>query len=310
MRFGDLFFPFLVFLPLLFLQDERFRGVPTAISKEDLLRHVRSLPHDRNPLAPPQLDRAAEYILNEFRKTDLEVREDRFEWQGALYRNIVAERRGTSFPDRIVIIGSHYDTVPGSPGADDNASATAVLLEVAHHLKGIRLDYTVRLIAFCLEELDFVGSAHHARRAKENGEDIQGMISLEMVGFTGPNQRYPSYINPKEYPNTGDFIAVIGNERSKKLLDRVRRCVASVPGLPAEFLVVPGCGEQMEEVTLSDHRSFWQEGFPALMMTDTGFLRNPNYHLPSDTIETLDFDFMAKVAAAAFCSVLELASIR
>jgi hypothetical protein len=134
------------------------------------------------------------------------------------------------------------------------------------------------------------------------------MISLEMVGFTGLKQDYPPYVNPKYYPNVGDFIAIIGNERSKELLGKVCRSFKDrMSRLPLEFLLVPGNGEGMEEVRLSDHSPFWDHGFPALMITDTAFLRNPNYHLPSDRMETLDFEFMRKVATGVFYSITELA---
>jgi hypothetical protein len=106
----------------------------------------------------------------------------------------------------------------------------------------------------------------------------------------------------------GDFIAIIGNERSKELLEKVCQSFrAHVPRLPLEFLVVPGNGEGMEEVRLSDHSTFWDQGFPALLVTDTSFLRNPNYHLPSDRMETLDFEFMRKVAIGVYYSIIELA---
>jgi hypothetical protein len=129
-----------------------------------------------------------------------------------------------------------------------------------------------------------------------------------MVGFTGPRQDYPPYLNRKHYPNVGDFIAIVGNERSKELLEKVCRSFkTNVPELPLEFLLVPGNGEGMDEVRLSDHSVFWDKGISALMITDTGFLRNPNYHLASDTIETLDFEFMKKVATGVFYSTVELA---
>jgi Zn-dependent M28 family amino/carboxypeptidase len=134
------------------------------------------------------------------------------------------------------------------------------------------------------------------------------MISLEMVGFTGPRQDYPSYMDPKYYPPVGDFIGIVGNENSKALLEVVRRTFKSqIPQLPSEFLLVPGNGVGMEEVRSSDHSPFWDRGFPALLVTDTAFLRNPNYHLPSDTMETLDFEFMRKVAVGIYYSVVELA---
>jgi hypothetical protein len=254
------------------------------------------------------LEQAAQYIEREFQKIGWDVKEDTFEWEGRSYKNIVAEKKGMTSPHRVFILGAHYDTVPGSPGADDNASAIAVLLEVARNIQTAPLDGTVRLIAFSLEEYNFVGSTHYVEKFQRGEEEILGMISLEMVGFTGPRQDYPPYLNPKYYPNVGDFIAIIGNERSKELLEKVCRSFkTNIRQLPLEFLIVPGNGEGMEEVRLSDHSTFWDHGFPALLVTDTSFLRNPNYHLPSDSMETLDFEFMQNVAVGIYYSVIELA---
>jgi aminopeptidase YwaD len=254
------------------------------------------------------LERAADYLRQEFLKAGLDVKEDYFQWEGKSYKNVVAEKKGKTSPDRVFILGAHYDTVPGSPGADDNASALAVLLEVARSIQASPLGCTVRLIAFSLEEYDYIGSAHYVEELKKGEEKIIGMISLEMVGFTGPRQDYPPYLNPKYYPNVGDFIAIIGNEGSKELLGKVCQSFKThIPQLPLEFLMVPGNGEGMEEVRLSDHNVFWDQGFQALMITDTAFLRNPNYHLSSDRIETLDFEFMRKVGIGVYYSITELA---
>jgi len=279
-----------------------------AISMENLKRHVRNIDFDRNPYDRNlELEEAAQYIRREFLKIGLEVKEDFFYWEGRTYRNVLAEKRGTTSPDSVLIIGAHYDTAPGSPGADDNSSAIAVLLEVARNIQKTSLGSTLKLIAFALEECGYAGSIHYAESAREGGEKILGMISLEMVGFTSPRQDYPPYLDPKYYPNVGDFIGIIGNERSEALWETVRRSFKThIPKLPAEFLLVPGNGEGMEEVRLSDHSPFWDRGFPALMVTDTAFLRNPNYHLPSDTMETLDFEFMKKVAVGIYYSIVEL----
>ena len=280
-----------------------------TISIENLKEHVKNIHFDRNPYhGYPKLEQAAQYIEKEFLETGLDVKEDHFEWEGKSYKNIVAEKRGITSPLRVLILGAHYDTVPGSPGADDNASAVALLLEVARNIQAVPLGSTVRLIAFSLEEYDYVGSAHYAEGLKKGGEEILGMISVEMVGFTAPRQDYPPYLNPKHYPNVGDFIAIIGNERSKELLEKVCQSFkTNSPQLPLELLVVPGNGEAMEEARLSDHSPFWDQGLSALMVTDTGFLRNPNYHLSSDRIETLNFEFMQKVAVGVYHSVVELA---
>ena len=129
-----------------------------------------------------------------------------------------------------------------------------------------------------------------------------------IMPVTNSKQNYPPFLNPKNYSDVGDFIGVIGNERSKTLLEKVQRSFRTyVPQLPSEFLLVPKNGESIEEVRLSDHSPFWDQGFLALMVTDTAFLRNPNYHLPSDTMETLNFDFMKKVAIGIFYAIIELA---
>jgi len=299
----------LALLPLLLVKDERLSGMMDVISIENLKHHVQALLFDRSPSDQSLgLKRASEYIHNEFSKDGLRVWKEPLEWEGNQFHNIVAEKKGILSPDQVVIVGAHYDTVPGSPGADDNASAVAVLLEMAANIQRVTTRSTVRLIAFTLEEYGYVGSAYYARKVKREGERIVGMISLEMVGFTGRRQKYPVTINPKYYPNVGDFIGVVGNQRSEALVEKVRHCLKTyVPQLPAEFIVVPGNGEGLEEARLSDHGPFWDQGYPALLVTDTALLRNPNYHLPSDTIETLDFEFMKKVAVGVFYSVAELA---
>jgi Zn-dependent M28 family amino/carboxypeptidase len=301
-------FSLIFFFSLWLVRDERTPSMMDVISIENLKAHVRNIHFDRNPYDRSlELEQAAQYIRREFLKIGLEVKEDLFHWEGRTYKNISAEKRGTTSPDKVLILGAHYDTVPGSPGADDNSSAIAVLLEVARNIQKVSLGSTLKLVAFALEECGYAGSIHYAERAREGGEKILGMISLEMVGFTGPRQDYPPYLDPKYYPNVGDFIVIIGNERSKELLETVRRSFKTcIPQLPSEFLLVPGNGEGLEETRLSDHSPFWDQGFSALMVTDTAFLRNPNYHLPSDTIETLDFEFMKKVAVGIYYSIVEL----
>jgi len=311
MGFRIVLLPFSLIFSLFFLMigDGRTSDKKIMISVENLKGHVQNIHFDRNPYDHyRELEQAAQYIERKFLKSGWEVKEDRFQWEGRSYKNIVAEKKGTISPNRVFILGAHYDTVPGSPGADDNASAIAVLLEVARNIQTVPLGCTVRLIAFSLEECDYIGSTHYVESLKKGEEKILGMISLEMVGFTGPRQDYPPYLNPKYYPNVGDFIAIVGNERSKELLEKVCQSFKThIPQLPLEFLIVPGNGEGMEEVRLSDHSTFWDQGFPALMVTDTAFLRNPNYHLVSDTMETLDFEFMGNVATGVFYSIMEMA---
>ncbi len=289
--------------------DEDIHARRVMVSVENLKRHVENIPSDRTPYEGyPALEEAAQYIKREFIRVGLDVKEDSFQWEGKSYKNIMADKKGRTSPNRVFIVGAHYDTVPGTPGADDNASAVAVLLEMARNIQSVSPEGTVRLIAFTLEEYGYIGSSHCVESLRKGEEEIIGMISLEMVGFTGPRQEYPPYLDPKYYPNVGDFIVIVGNERSQRLLEKVCQSFKRhVPELPLEFLAVPGNGNGMEEVRLSDHSAFWDEGLPALLVTDTSFLRNPNYHLPSDRIETLNFEFMQKVATGVFYSVAELA---
>jgi aminopeptidase YwaD len=296
-------------LPFIMLKAGRVSLMIDAISIENLRHHVQEIHFDRSPFTEgPDLERAAEYIHEELSRAGFQVTKDPFPWEGRWFHNVVAEKRGAVSPEKVLIVGAHYDTVPGSPGADDNASAVAVLLEVARHVQGVSLGSTVRLVAFSLEEYGYVGSTHYANKTKQQDGQVIGMFSLEMVGFTGPKQNYPLYMGPKHYPNVGDFIGIVGNKRSDGLLGGVRQILKThAPELPVEFLSVPGNGEGLEEVRLSDHSPFWDQGLPALLWTDTAFLRNPNYHRPTDRIDTLDFEFMRKVAAGVYHAIRELA---
>src|SRR3990172_3936299 len=226
----------LFLLCLSFRGDERISKMEDRISIENLKRHVRQLQVDRNPYDRyPALEEAAQYVREELLKLGFEVNEDPFSWEGKIFRNVGVEKKGRISPDNIFILGAHYDTVPGSPGADDNASGVAVLLEVARALQDFSFDSSVRLVAFCLEEYGFIGSTRYAERANREGEKILGMISLEMVGFTHQKQQYPAYLDPKYYPPVGDFIVIIGNTRSAVLLERVHRSFkAHVPRLASE----------------------------------------------------------------------------
>ena len=301
----------LLLVTLLLLRgDSRVSKTEVPLSVERLRDHLRQMQTPRDPHDHPvELEQAAQYIRTQFLESGWKVTEDPFPWNGRIYKNIVAEKRGERAPHQFYILGAHYDSVPESPGADDNASAVAVLLEIGRGLRSVPTGTSLKLIAFCLEEVDYVGSTHYAERAKREGEKILGMIALEMVGFTGTRQDYPSYVDRKRFSNVGDFIGIVGNVKSEPLLERVRRsCRTHVPELPVESLVVPGNGEGLREVRLSDHSPFWDEGYQALLVTDTAFLRNPNYHLPTDTMETLDFGFMKKVATGVFHAVVDLAN--
>jgi Zn-dependent M28 family amino/carboxypeptidase len=209
------------------------------------------------------------------------------------------------------VVGAHYDTVPGTPGADDNASAVAVMLELARRLRHERIKAQVLFGAFTLEEppaylTGHQGSRMFVRSCQTSGDHVLGAIILEMVGFTAPRQHYPYLARWPGYPAEGNFIGIIANWRSWRFGRAVLRGFRKNTELPVESLFLPFNGRILPETRLSDHASFWDAGLPALMVTDTAFFRNPNYHLPSDTIDTLDFTFMAELVKSLELALREL----
>ena len=281
---------------------------PARVSAAELRKSLERISAERSPFTSPRHLAAVEnYIEKEFESYGLSVESDAFTYWGRGYRNVIG-RLGAARSGPLIILGAHFDSVEGSPGADDNASGVAVLLEAARILSTLRLRSQVLFCAFNLEELNMVGSTHFAKKLKTAGANIRAMVSLEMVGYTNPKprgQQYPVGLR-WFYPDRGDFIGVVGNWRSSLLLRQFSRLLRQVPGLPVETLTVLGNGFLIPQVRLSDHSPFWDLGYPALLVTDTSFFRNPHYHGPSDTVETLDLDFMAKVCEGVINAVVNL----
>jgi Zn-dependent M28 family amino/carboxypeptidase len=256
---------------------------------------------------PLHLAAVESFIEKELGSYGLSVESDYFSHRGKTFRNIVGRQsaqRGAS----MIILGAHFDSVQGTPGADDNASGVAVLLEAARLLARARVGSQVLFCAFNLEELNMIGSSYFAKKLKSVGAKVAAMISLEMIGYTDSrpgSQKYPFGLKAF-YPDRGDFIGVIGNWKSAGLLRKFSRQMRQVRGLPVETLSVPGNGGLIPAVRLSDHAPFWDAGYPALMITDTSFFRNPHYHGSTDTLETLNLDFMAKVCEGVVRAVLAL----
>ena len=268
---------------------------------ERIRQHLENIVGERNPITQPKhLENTAQYISDQFETMGLKVSRETVEFEGTRSQNILAQTPGNS--DNLFVLAAHYDTVPNSPGADDNASAVTALLEIAYALSQTSQQKSLILSAFTLEEYGFIGAKHFIGHDPERKKRITGMISLEMVGFKNSlpdSQDYPPYVDPSQYPNTGDFIAVVGNEPSAGLAQALAQTMShSTPALNVETLVVPGQGDNFSEVRLSDHSPFWDVGIPAAMVTDTAFFRNPNYHQPSDTLETLDLEFIRDNAQA------------
>lgn len=265
---------------------------------------------ERHPLSSPiRLQEAEAYLHRQFSETSLTVTRQPFQALGGTYHNLI----GTAIPDTQrhrsappLIVAAHFDTVQGSPGADDNASALAVMLQIARQVRAMKLARPIRFIGFNLEEENLLGSSAYTALLRKNREAIHGAIVLECVGYAShrPNsQKIPPGV-PIAVPTTGNFLAVIGNEQSRTLTGAVAQAMKS--HLSIVPLVVPGNGEKLPDTRRSDHTPFWEQGFPAVMLTDTANFRNPHYHRSTDTLDTLNLDFMTSVADGLMAAVIEL----
>ncbi len=276
---------------------------------ENLYRHVHFLAvtvGDRYLWKEKSLERTAEYIEGELAFQGYPVRRQSFRCYDREAGNLIVEAPGRE--NELAVVGAHYDTVPGTPGADDNASGVAVLLELARLLRGHAGRKTMQLAAFVNEEPPFYGSKNMgsmvcAGALKERGARVEVMLSLEMLGYFEKKhpQRYPLPGMELFYPRTGDFVAVVGNFPSRRAVSRIRRGINKFSQIRARSLTAP---EFFGGINLSDHASFWAHGFPAVMVTDTSFFRNRNYHQESDTIDTLNFEQMAEVVKGLYFTLL------
>jgi Zn-dependent M28 family amino/carboxypeptidase len=256
---------------------------------------------ERNMFCPQALDEAARYITRDLAASGLSPASQSFTALGREVQNIEAELAGAERADEIVVLGAHYDSVEGCPGANDNASGVAALLELARALKGSRLERTVRFVAFVNEEPPFfqgpqMGSVVAARRSRIRGERIVGMLSLETIGYytdAPKTQGYPAGLGLL-YPSRGNFIGLVGNVRSRQLLNRVAAAFRAATAFPIQSAVAP---EFLPGVGWSDHWAYWQEGYPAVMLTDTAPYRYPHYHTVHDTPEKLRYPQFAQVVA-------------
>jgi Zn-dependent M28 family amino/carboxypeptidase len=248
-------------------------------------------------LNPVQLEQTALWIEAAFRKLGYGVRRQEYEAGGVKVRNIEATLKGKG-GGAILVVGAHYDSVPGTPGANDNASGVAALLELARIFAGKPGNRTLRLVAFVNEEPPFfktetMGSYRYAMEASGNKEKIAGMLSLETIGCYTEEKGSQHFPFPLGffYPHRGDFLAFVGNFKSKAFLGRCVKGFRAATDLPAEGAAAP---EVLPGIGWSDHWAFWKAGYPAFMVTDTAFYRYPHYHQPTDTPEKLDYDRMAK----------------
>jgi Zn-dependent M28 family amino/carboxypeptidase len=282
------------------------------VADSRLTAHLQALVGERHPDSSPDFLRQTEaYLREQFSKTKFSVTTHAFSALGGLYRNVIAtahpspELGHPGMPP--LIVAAHYDTVVGSPGADDNASGLAVLLVSAQRIARTSLGRPVQFVAFCLEEEDLLGSRAYVAHLVASRQRVIGAIVLECVGYASNqegSQKTPPGI-PIKVPSIGNFLAVIGNQTSTSLTKAVEQAMR--PHLPVVPLVVPGNGERLPDTRRSDHTSFWEQGLPAVMLTDTANFRNPHYHRSTDTLDTLNLGFLATVVDGVTALVLRLA---
>jgi Zn-dependent M28 family amino/carboxypeptidase len=290
------------------------------VDVERLQSHVARLSRLPRPAGSPELEQARIYVSECIDAAGWSV--ERVTFQAETEKgtrlggtNLIARHREHPPAGRpCFCVGAHLDSLPDTPGADDNASAVATMLEIARLLPGDWPDdpqLDLELVVFDLEENGMLGGAAHVQRMKADAVDLRGMVSLEMLGYCDhrPNSQALPRALEGMYPETANFIAIIGNQNSHELIEQFRTGMQRVRELPVETLAVPSNGEFLQATRLSDHSPFWDAGYPALMITDTSFLRNPHYHLPSDTLETLDMQFLHRVAEGCLSAVRHVVAV-
>lgn len=284
----------------------------------DIIRsHIKALAGDigeRNVFHPQALRRAAAYIEQTWQKQGYRVARQEYQTKGETIANLEVSHAGTDPAAGIVLVGAHYDSVVGSPGANDNGTGVAALLEIARQLTTRKLCRTVHLVAFVNEEPPFfktasMGSQVYAKMARTRGDDIRAMLCLETIGYFSDapdSQHYPPLFN-LFYPERGNFIGFVSDFRSRPLLKQTVAAFRAASDFPLEyvstFAFIPG-------VDWSDHWSFWREGIPAVMVTDTAPYRYPYYHTPLDTVDKVSYPELARVTEGLLAVVTALAQCK
>ena len=264
--------------------------------------HVTTLcshPAGRNYIEKMGLAAARDYIAGQFESSGYQVEFQEYQIAGEDYANIEVTQLGGAYPDEIIVVGAHYDAVIGAPGANDNGSGVAALLELADRFKDAEMPRSIRFVAFVNEEpphymTGTMGSDVYARHVAKRKDNIVAMYSLETIGYFRDDvgsQHYPLPFN-FFYPNQGNFIAFVGNLRSRGLVTRSIRAFRAHATFPSDGIAAPAF---IPGINWSDHWSFWKQGYPAAMITDTALYRYPYYHTPQDTPDKVDYDKMVHV---------------
>ncbi|MEN8257547.1 MAG: M28 family peptidase [Thermodesulfobacteriota bacterium] len=310
-------------LALLQMPGSSFSGPLPRLSTEEercaerLAGHVRTLAQEigpRNIWTADTMAETVDYLRSELSAMGYEVLEQSYQAENTTSLNLEVEIRGQGLASEIVVVGAHYDTVYNCPGANDNGSGLAVLLELARHLAASRPERTIRLVAFANEEPPFflnksMGSSHYAKQARARQDDIKAMLALETMGFYSDEPGSQNYPFPLGffYPDQANFIAFAGNIGSRRLVRQAIGAFRRHGHFPSEGLAAPSF---VTGIDWSDHWSFWQEGYQAIMVTDTAFYRYAAYHTSQDTPEKLDYERLARVVSGLLPTILELAAAK
>ncbi len=282
---------------------------------DNLRRHVGAVAsREHNVQNLPALEASAQHIELTLAGLGYTVWAQRFESGALEVRNIEVEARGTARASEIIVVGAHYDSVMGATGANDNGSGVAAVLELARLMREEKVERTLRFVAFANEEPPFfkseqMGSRVYARRSKERGENIVAMFSLETIGYYSDrpgSQRYPFPLG-FFYPSTGNFLAFVSNLGSRPLLHQALASFRRHAEFPSEGVAAPAF---IPGVDWSDHWSFWKEGYPALMVTDTAPYRYPYYHTAQDTPDKVDYERLTRVVTGLQRMLRELARVQ
>lgn len=305
------------------MPGKSYRGPFHPLSESEKVVHDRLKSHishlageigERNVWKYKNLQASSHYIGKILEDSGYEVKKQEYETRGVRVENLEGEITGTQKPEEIVLVGAHYDSVPGSPGANDNASGVAAVLEIARLLREEPLSRTVRFVTFVNEEPPFfqtgeMGSRVYASQSRKRGEKIIAMISLETIGYYSNEKGSQNYPFPFSlfYPDTADFIGFVGNTASRQLVHQSIEIFRKNTLFPAEGIAAP---DWILGIDWSDHWSFNEEGYPALMVTDTALFRYHAYHSHQDTPDKIDYERMARVVLGIRDIVRELAVVK
>jgi len=293
------------------------KKIDNSFLVNSIQKHINKLAVEIGPRPvtnEQSIKKTEKYITNCFENIGLEVKQQRYKYDNYDIANVIAGSQKNLLSSKYYIIGAHYDSVPETYGADDNASGIAVLLELARYTIQEKISLPVRFVAFTAEEPPTFSTRHQGSKVfvksvKEKKDEILGaiiLVILEMVGYTSNEQAYPMVLKWMGYPSKGNFIGIVGNRKSKKFGQSIFQSFKKNAQLPVETLFVPFNGRILPDTRLSDHSSFWDAGLPAVMITDTAFFRNPNYHSPQDTFDTLDYFFMAELVKSLLVTLKKL----